>query len=132
MSIADLGKFKPASFDTVIMMGNNFGLLGGRRQSRLRLRKLYRITSAGACIIAEATDPFTIKDPLHLRYQRSNRQRGRMSGQLRIRIRHKNMAIVGPWFDYLLVSQREMILLRKILAGVLPASSPIAAPATLR
>ena len=35
-----------------------------------------------------------------------------MSGQLRIRIRHQN--IVGAWFDYLLVSQKEM---KAILAG---------------
>jgi hypothetical protein len=57
-------------------------------------------------------DPYQTSKALHLAYQRSNRAKGRMSGQLRIRIRHQN--IVGAWFDYLLVSQREM---KEILAG---------------
>jgi hypothetical protein len=35
-----------------------------------------------------------------------------MPGQLRIRIRHEN--IVGAWFDYLLVSRKEM---KEILEG---------------
>jgi len=73
---------------------------------------MHTITSAEAKIIAEAVDPYQTNDPLHLAYQRSNREQRRMSGQLRIRIRHQN--IVGAWFDYLLVSQKEM---KQILTG---------------
>lgn len=110
--IEEIGKFKPASFDTVIMMGNNFGLFGGFKKARWILKHLYVITSSDGQIIAEAVDPYQTNDPLHLDYQRYNREQGRMSGQLRIRIRHQN--IVGAWFDYLLVSQREM---KQILVG---------------
>jgi hypothetical protein len=39
-------------------------------------------------------------------------QRGRMAGQSRLRIRHRN--IIGPWMDYLLVSKRET---RRIVKG---------------
>lgn len=111
-SIDEIGKFKPGSFDTVIMMGNNFGLFGGLKKARRLLRQMHTITSAEGQIIAEAVDPYHTKEKLHLDYQKHNRAQGRMSGQLRFRIRHQN--IVGAWFDYLLVSQEEM---RGILAG---------------
>ncbi|HEY2390488.1 MAG TPA: class I SAM-dependent methyltransferase [Candidatus Angelobacter sp.] len=110
--IEEIGKFKPASFDTVIMMGNNFGLFAGFKKTKRLLRQLDRITSAEGQIIAEAVDPYATTQELHLVYQRQNRARGRMSGQLRIRIRHEN--IVGEWFDYLLVSRKEM---EEILEG---------------
>ena len=111
-SIDEIGKFKPGSFDTVIMMGNNFGLFGGFKKARRLLKQMHTITAADGQIIAEAVDPYQTNEKLHLAYQRRNRAQGRMSGQLRIRIRHQN--IVGAWFDYLLVSQKEM---KEILAG---------------
>lgn len=126
MPIDEIGKFKPASFDTVIMMGNNFGLFGSFKKARRLLRQMHTITAAEGQIIAEAVDPYQTNEPLHLAYQRRNRAQGRMSGQLRIRIRH--LDIVGAWFDYLLVSQREM---KEILAAtgwelakVLPEKGP--------
>jgi SAM-dependent methyltransferase len=125
-SIDEIGKFKPESFDTIIMMGNNFGLFGGFKKAKRLLKQMYAITSAESQIIAEAVDPYQTHEPLHLVYQRRNRAQGRMSGQLRIRVRHQN--IVGTWFDYLLVSQKEM---KEILAGtgweiskVLPDKGP--------
>jgi len=111
-SIAEIYKFKRDSFDTVIMMGSNFGLFGGRDRARRLLRDFDRITSSNGQIIAEAVDPYRTKNPAHSSYQRFNRSRGRMPGQLRLRVRHGN--IIGPWFDYLLVSRKEM---KEILAG---------------
>jgi SAM-dependent methyltransferase len=112
MSITEIHRFKPESFDTVIMMGNNFGLFGGYKQARRLLRRMYRITPPGGRIIAETVDPYQTTNPMHTGYHRFNRRRGRMGGQLRIRVRHNN--VIGPWFDYLLVSQAE---LKKILRG---------------
>lgn len=106
MSITDIHRFKDDSFDTIIMMGNNFGLFGGYQQARRLLKQMHRITSAEGKIIAETIDPYSTTDPLHKAYQRFNRRRGRMGGQIRVRIRHNN--IIGPWFDYLLVSKTEM------------------------
>jgi SAM-dependent methyltransferase len=106
MSIGEVGIFKPGFFDTVLMLGNNFGLFGSFSNARLLLKKLYRITSPGALIIAESNDPYKTENPFHIRYQKANRRRGRMSGQLRIRIRF--MKYVGRWFDYLIVSKGEM------------------------
>jgi SAM-dependent methyltransferase len=93
-------------FDTILMMGNNFGLFGGRRRARWLLRRFKAITAPGARIVAETNDIYTTKDPLHLRYHRFNRRRGRMAGQLRIRVRYRDTT--SPWFDYLMVSRPEM------------------------
>src|SRR5215467_15073684 len=45
-SINEIGKFKPRSFDTVIMMGNNFGLFGGFKKAQRLLKQLHALTSA--------------------------------------------------------------------------------------
>src|SRR5215510_5021413 len=110
MGVEEVGKLKPNSFDTVIMMGNNFGLFGSYRLAQTLLKKLHRVTSPDALIIAMTRDPYATKDPAHSAYHKLNRKRGRMAGQLRIRVRYKG--VIGSWFDYLLVSKDE---LRKIL-----------------
>jgi len=107
MSIAEVGRFNRDSFDTVIMMGNNFGLFGNFRRARSLLRTLRRITAPNGLIVAESTDPYGTENPFHLRYHKLNRKRGRMAGQVRIRIRYQKY--VGDWFDYLLVSKKEML-----------------------
>jgi 2-polyprenyl-3-methyl-5-hydroxy-6-metoxy-1,4-benzoquinol methylase len=93
-------------FDTVIMMGNNFGLFGSFERAKHLLGKLSKITSHKARIIASTNDVYDTEIPEHLEYQASNRRRGRMSGQLRIRVRYKRYST--PWFDYLIVSKNEM------------------------
>jgi SAM-dependent methyltransferase len=106
MAFKDIGQFKPDSFDTVIMMGNNFGLFGSYKLAQTLLRKLHRRTSSDALIIAMTRDPYATKDPAHAAYHKLNRKRGRMPGQLRIRVRFKG--VIGNWFDYLLVSRDEL------------------------
>jgi len=93
-------------FDTILMMGNNFGLFGSPRRARWLLQRLHSLTSTGARIVAETNSIYETKNPEHLRYHRYNRRRGRMSGQLRIRIRYQRYCT--PWFDYLMVSPDEM------------------------
>lgn len=93
-------------FDTIIMFGNNFGLLRGPEQARRLLKRFAEITTPNALIIAETTDACQTKDPYHLSYHRFNRRRGRLPGQLRIRVRYKTLAT--PWFDYWLASKREI------------------------
>jgi SAM-dependent methyltransferase len=93
-------------FDTVIMMGNNFGLFGSYKGAKRLLKKLHGITSERGRIIASSGDVYKTEIPEHLFYQESNRNKGRMGGQLRIRIRYKKY--VTPWFDYLRVSKQEL------------------------
>ena len=105
LSIDDLN-FKPNSFDTIIMMGNNFGLFGNFEKAKRLLKRFQKITSKNALIIAETSDPYKTDNPAHLEYHELNRKRGRMSGQLRIRVRFRKYAT--KWFDYLIVSKKEM------------------------
>jgi len=112
MSIDEIDKFAPDSFDTILMLGNNFGLFGSPRKARELLKKLYEITSPEGLIIAESRDPYMTENPAHLEYHEFKRKRGRMPGQLRIRIRFEKY--VTDWFDYLIVSKNEM---KQILEG---------------
>jgi hypothetical protein len=88
------------------MLGNNFGLFGSVVGTRRILKKLSRITSQNARIIAGTRNPYLTTDPDHLEYHRFNKKRGRMPGQIRLRVRFGK--IIGEWFDYLLVSPKEM------------------------
>lgn len=99
-------------FDTVLMMGNNFGLFQSFEKARSLLRKLHKMTGEGARIVAEVRDPYDTRDPDHLAYHRRNKRRGRMGGQIRMRVLYRKFAT--PWFDYLFVSREEM---KQILQG---------------
>jgi len=111
MSIEEVN-FEPNSFDTVIMMGNNFGLFGSFKKARRLLKRFYEMTSENALIIADTRDPYKTDDPAHLEYHRFNKKRGRMGGQVKIKIRFGKYAT--KWFDYLMVLKEEM---KEILNG---------------
>jgi SAM-dependent methyltransferase len=104
---SDLGHF-----DTILMLGNNFGLFGNFKRARWLLRRFASLTTAGAKIIAETLDPGATTDRVHLEYQKRNRKLDRMPGQVRLRVRYRRCA--SPWFDYLFVSKRDM---ERVLAG---------------
>ncbi|UCC33255.1 MAG: class I SAM-dependent methyltransferase, partial [Candidatus Bathyarchaeota archaeon] len=101
MAIEDLN-FRPDSFDTIIMMGYNFGLFGSLEKAQRLLGRFQRITSKDAIIIATTRDPYETDKPTHLAYHEQNRRKNRMSGQVRIRWRYENF--LGEWFDWLMVS----------------------------
>jgi SAM-dependent methyltransferase len=105
LSIDDVDE-RHGRFDTIVMFGNNFGLFRSRASARRLLRRFHRLTGAGGRIVAESLDPHATEDETHLAYQRRNRSRGRMPGQLRIRVRYRDYAT--RWFDYLIVSPEEM------------------------
>ncbi len=94
------------TFDTILMFGNNFGLFGNLKRAKWLLKRFRSITPGEGRIIAETRDPYETEAPEHLEYHKFNRRRGRMAGQVRIRIRYRKY--VTPWFDYLLVSKDEM------------------------
>ncbi len=105
MSISRLGP-RLGRFDTILMLGNGFGLFGSPIRASALLRGFLKMTNPGAKIIAESIDPYKTRDPFHLQYHKLNERRRRMPGQIRIRIRYKKYST--PWFDYLLVSMKEM------------------------
>lgn len=107
MGIEDIEKIKNnRPFDSIILFGYNFGLFENRVKARKLLKKMHKITSKEGRIIAESRDPYLTDNPAHFKYHAFNRKRGRMPGQLRIRVRF--MQYASPWFDYLYVSKKEM------------------------
>lgn len=98
-------------FDTIVMFGNNFGLMGSRTRAPWLLRRFKSITDVGARIVAESVNPYTTDNPDHLAYHERNRRRGRMPGHLRIRVVYGHHR--SAWFDYLLASPEEMAELAK-------------------
>ena len=71
----ELGKF-----DTIMMLGNNFGLLSNIKRGRWLLKRFHKMTTADARIITESMQVYDTDNPDHLWYQEYNRKRGRMSG----------------------------------------------------
>lgn len=94
------------TFDTVLMLGNNFGLVGTRATAPGILDGLAAVTSDDARILAETRDPYRTDEPTHREYHELNRRRGRLGGALRIRSRYGRYAT--PWFDYLMAAPEEM------------------------
>ncbi len=97
---------KMGVFDTILMMGNNFGLFGSFQGARRLLKRFSEITPVKGRIIAASSDVYPTENREHLDYHEYNRKRGRMGGQVRLRVRYRKYAT--PWFDYLMVSREEM------------------------
>ena len=95
-----------ARYDTFLLLGNNLGLLEGPARAPVFLDALAALANPGARIIAHGTDPYGTTDPVHVAYHRRNRDRGRLGGQLRLRLRYRLLAT--EWFDYLVCSPGEL------------------------
>jgi SAM-dependent methyltransferase len=99
-------------YDTFLLLGNNLGLLESRERAPVFLAALARLANPGARIVAQGTDPYGTSDPVHVSYHARNRERGRLGGQLRLRLRYRLLST--GWFDYLNCSVAE---LESLLAG---------------
>ncbi|WEL20768.1 class I SAM-dependent methyltransferase [Halorhabdus sp. BNX81] len=104
IDVADV--FVSDAFETVLMLGANFGLVGTAETAPDILDGLATVTTEDGRILAQSRDPHDTDDPHHREYHAFNRDRGRFPGALRMRTRYKTFAT--PWFDYLLVSPTEM------------------------
>jgi SAM-dependent methyltransferase len=93
-------------YDTFLLLGNNLGLLEGRERAPEFLAALARMAGPGAQVIAQGTDPYGTTDPIQVAYHEHNRRRGRLGGQLRLRLRYRELAT--DWFDYLVCSPTEL------------------------
>ena len=99
------------AFDTVIVMRNNFGLVGEEVDAPKILRRLTAITTERGRIITDSVDPDRLNDPAFRTY------RGKAGGTVRpraqrLRVRWRTYAT--PWFYYLMFSPQE---LEQLVAG---------------
>jgi SAM-dependent methyltransferase len=93
-------------YDTFLLLGNNLGLLEGRDRAPAFLTALAEMAAPDARVIAHGSDPYGTNDPVHTGYHRWNRERGRLGGQLRLRLRYREVST--DWFDYLVCSVDEL------------------------
>lgn len=93
-------------FDTAILLGNNFGLLGSPERAREVLTDWAGRMPEGARIMAQSMDPRRGAQVIDAAVMRRNRELGRAAGQVRLRVRYRDLTT--PWFDWLFVSRLEM------------------------
>jgi SAM-dependent methyltransferase len=93
-------------FETILLLGNNLGLLAGERPGRRLLRQLAGVAGERARILAGSFDPYDGASADARRYHQRNRDRGRMGGVERLRVRYRNYAT--PWYDVLFASRDEV------------------------
>jgi SAM-dependent methyltransferase len=93
-------------FDTVLLLCGNLGLAGGADETSALLERLHGLTAPDARIVFDAVDPHMENDEADLAYLARNRERGRMPGQVTIRIRYGGLAT--PWYDLLCASPEEL------------------------
>ena len=105
-TVDDLSTTDPEPFDAVIMMGNNLGLLESADRAPVLLGLLRNLVRPGSPLVGIGRDPRGTDDPDHLAYHRWNEARGRMRGQVTLRVRYRRLA--GAWFDYLLPTPDEL------------------------
>ncbi len=105
-TVFDLASAQPEPFDTFVYFGNNLGLLGSPEGAAAMLAALGDLARPGARVIGTLIDPYDTADPAHLDYHERNRARGRMPGQIALRIRYRQYAT--PWKDLLWVSLEEL------------------------
>jgi SAM-dependent methyltransferase len=98
--------FKNGTFDTIIMMGNNFGIAGTLPKTRRMLIDFRKLLSDNGIIIAHSIDPTLTNNPEHLAYHERNRKRGLPIGQVKIKLEYKEA--ISSWFYLLLVMPEEM------------------------
>jgi SAM-dependent methyltransferase len=112
MSIDNLTR-KIGMFDTVVLFGNNFGIFGTPRRARTVLSAWAKRMPPDGRILAESVNPYGSGAPgMDRDYCRQNKDRGRLPGQARLRVRYRNVAT--PWFSWLFVSRGDM---RALLRG---------------
>ena len=103
-SLADLDR-SLGIFDTIILLRNNFGLVGKEGSAPRLLRRLAAITSDHGRIITDSVDPERIENPVFHTYRLKNDTALRPRAQ-RYRVRWQQYAT--PWFYYLMFSPGEL------------------------
>jgi SAM-dependent methyltransferase len=107
VDVADVtDEFDPETFDSVVMLGNNFGLAGTAERAPGILDALATVATDDATLVAQSRDPTATDDEHHRTYHEFNRERGRLPGALRMRVRYGRLAT--PWYDYLMAAPDTM------------------------
>jgi SAM-dependent methyltransferase len=96
----------PPPYDTVLMLGNNLGLLGTLSVGRKRLRALHRITSERAFVIGDCRHPASVWDEL-------SGTKSQVFPQVLQKVRYRYGLACTPYFQFASYSPEEVELLTK-------------------
>ncbi|MFW9769260.1 MAG: methyltransferase domain-containing protein, partial [Candidatus Thorarchaeota archaeon] len=88
MSADDI-KLDCSDFRTVILFGNNFGIMGDPKGVVRMLKGFHHVTTNDSVILAGSLDPFKTDDEMHLAYHEKNRAEGKPPGLLRLRNKYR-------------------------------------------
>lgn len=98
-----------AAFDTLLLLGNNVGLLGGRDTGAAlldRLARLARDSAAQVLATGVGREPGSVGDEADRAYVEGNLAAGRLAWQVRMRSRFTDVAT--DWFDYVFLRLDEL------------------------
>lgn len=98
--------FEQNTFDSILLMGHNLGLLQYKNKARKILQILDRISKKEAIIIAHTMDPTKTNNSVHRLYQKNNIVRGRLPGQIRMRVRYS--VFKDSWSDYTFWREKDV------------------------
>ncbi|MGY5859932.1 MAG: methyltransferase domain-containing protein [Candidatus Thorarchaeota archaeon] len=96
---ADNITFDSPLFKTVVLYGNNFGLVGSPEGVVKMLKQLHTITTEDAVALAGSRDPEVTDNQMHLDYHAKNRAEGIAPCQVRLRNRYKD-EVDDWWYLY--------------------------------
>ncbi len=103
---ADNIKLDRSDFNTIVLFGNNFGIMGTPEGVVKMLKGFHEITTKEGVVLAGSRDPADTDDEMHLLYHTKNRAEGRLIGQVKLRNRFQGE--VDDWW-YLLMCGRELM-----------------------
>ena len=91
---------------TVVLFGNNFGLMGEPDGVVRMLKGFHRVTADDAIVLAGSIDPIETDDEMHLAYHAKNRAEGKPPGLVKLRNKYEDE--VGEWRFLLLCGKKLM------------------------
>jgi SAM-dependent methyltransferase len=105
MSADDI-KLDRSDFRTVVLFGNNFGIMGQSEGVVKMLKGFHHLTTDDAVVLAGSIDPEVTDNEMHLAYHAKNRADGKPPGLVRLRNKYKGE--VDDWW-YLLLCGKELM-----------------------
>jgi cyclopropane fatty-acyl-phospholipid synthase-like methyltransferase len=103
---ADAIQLGRSDFNSVVMFGNNFGILGNEEKTAQMLKQLYRVTTPNAKVYAQSRDVRKTDKPVHLAYHQRNRERSWPIGQVTLKIEYQGNET--DWWNLLMSTPEEM------------------------
>lgn len=103
---ADDIQLERSDFRTVVLFGNNFGIMGQSEGVVRMLRGFHQVTADDAVVLAGSIDPVQTDDVMHLAYHAKNRAEGNHPGL--VKLRNKYQGEIDDWW-YLLLCGKELM-----------------------